>query len=213
MPHGPDPRKQKIDVALLASRLPEPLRKPAGFVGGMIENLVGAGQPESLMPGPASVKLPAKVPPLPKGPDAVAEILNQLSKLHHGRGRSILPGAIDGPSDMERLEELMPDYKIPESFDFRPRGGQVVSKDDYLKGLVSDGTLEPSATTTLHRAEGNPTVQQWLREFLGTSGEVSVPVDPLSRGLNAPHKIVKGPKGPPDLSQQALEQLLRFLAD
>lgn len=161
--------------------------------------------------GPPSPKYPPfKVPPLPKGRDAINEVLHQLKKMDDGRGRSI--HTPDVMSDMERLEEILPDYKIPESVDLTPHGGKIMPKKEYLHGLISSD-FEPATTTMFNRVEGSPTIQQWLREFLGGSGEVSVPVNPLSRDIYSPHKIVKAPQGPPDLSDESIQSILRFLAD
>ena len=151
--------------------------------------------------GIAGPKFPAKVPPLPKGPQALDEVMEQLQKLHTGRGRPFgEPNKVTSP--MEQLEELMPDYKIQPRNSFST--GQPLSREERLRGLIDSSAEEPSAMAWNRRVSKDPRVVQWFRDKFGYSGQHYDPVT---------GQVTKAPAGPPDLSNDALQQLLRFFAD
>lgn len=143
-------------------------------------------------PGPKGP--PFKVPPLPKGQQLFDELVEQARRLEHGRGRDFLTPK-RGDSDIERLQELMPDYQPHPA----PKN---VSQDDYLKGLIVDKS-EPAAKEYLELANSNPQYLQFVRDFMG-GGE---------KAWNPKTGITNALEGPANTSDEALQRLMRFLAD
>lgn len=183
---NPSPAEQILQI--LKQREVTPMRSTLTRADDII--------PSSGNPVPAAIpnkKYPAEVPPLPQGEEAIKQIRDMVRMMHEGRGRYGIP-------ELEQMGLIeRPKYSWKES----PAYGQPYSDEDLARhvagapGETSDG----SYFKRLHPEPGvmDPELSRWF-------GELGV----MSRG-DAQGNWIK--ERAPNMSPEALERILRLLAD
>ena len=124
MPYYP---YKPLDPANMASRLPEPLRKPGGMALQVLMNLFGADDPNAAMPAPPVMGMASQGLRLVKGASTpIAEMLGaEWSHPSADRGARLLEAL--RPKDLSQVIPSMPS-RVPAA----PRASSDVGK--ALKG-------------------------------------------------------------------------------
>ena len=156
-----------FDAAAVASRFPEPLRKPGGMALQALSDLFGAEDPTSIIPTPAlgmaAARFPAKVPNLPTGFNLMDEVWGQVEKLRTGAGDMARIGRLSDllDEDVNKLADQYTDISgHPNQYVYRTRN--VVPPKHHNRALLA---LREAIDKGPHRLvqEDNHTLEQIMR--------------------------------------------------
>jgi hypothetical protein len=187
-PWGPGSRQAPdLDIGRVKP-FPDMLIGLANAVHSMFDPSIAAEAGDPMM-GVGGPMIPGKVPPLPKGQQAIDEIRDMIDKMHKGRGKYGMPEL----SDMGLQER--PIY----TYEKNPRFGQPYTNEDMAQ-TITNKAIEPATQPYYDRIIKDPEGAKWFGE----------------RGHRSRYDWQKGEwitEDPPDMSPEALERMLRLLAD